>query len=367
MPVAIVGMHRSGTSMLTRMLHLAGLHLGPDEKLMGPAFDNPEGFWENLEFVHLNERLLGVFGGTWFAPPEWPDDWFLDSRLDDIRRAAASLPDQLHLHEPWGWKDPRTTVTLPFWRSLWPTLRIVVCVRNPLEVAASLAQRDGLTLWAALRLWRQYYERLFAVVPLHGVVVCHYEALLDDPRTHLKRILLALSLPSEDLTLDKALAGRKVELHHQGFDRGGIGSVDLPSEWIELYDRLSLAGHFPRPARPTPQSSLQVVAMRQALAMERRADELKHQLDDLTRRHHQLTNLCHQLADFARDRAYWLEALQQRLSARRYRYADSVIRWLMRLTQPWKRPVPEVHHAPPPDPGILNRLEAVSHRSTEGL
>ncbi len=97
MPIAIVGMHRSGTSMLTRMLHLAGLELGPVDKLMGPAFDNPDGFWENLEFVHINELLLHHFGGSWSSPPAWPVGWTTDPGLDEIRRAAVNLPGKMLL------------------------------------------------------------------------------------------------------------------------------------------------------------------------------------------------------------------------------------------------------------------------------
>ena len=57
-PIAIVGMHRSGTSMVAKQLSQAGLFLGPDSALMPPASENPEGFFEHLAFVDLNDEEL---------------------------------------------------------------------------------------------------------------------------------------------------------------------------------------------------------------------------------------------------------------------------------------------------------------------
>jgi hypothetical protein len=359
MPVIIVGMHRSGTSMLTRMLNLAGLQLGRNEHLMQPAFDNPEGFWENLEFVHINELLLHAFGGTWSAPPDWPKGWVGDSRLTEIRQAAAALPAKLQLHEPWGWKDPRTTVTLPFWLSLWPEARIVVCVRNPLEVACSLAQRNRWTLWTGLRLWLRYYRALLASVPLGQCVVCHYEALLDDPIRYLRSVLKSLDLPADNATIEQVLRGKNPELRHNGLDRGSLEATGLPQEWTDLYDRLSDAGNFPRPRSARPQEALQVVALKQALEMEQRADANQARFHDLAQRHAELQQLFQQLVDFAKDRTYWLNALQQRLSARRYRYSDELIYWVKRLARPWRAWPRQIHHAPPPGSGVLSKADAV--------
>ena len=65
----ITGAHRSGTSMVARLLHACGLDLGPESDLMPPAPDNPDGFWENLSFVAMNDELLNELGGAWDWPP----------------------------------------------------------------------------------------------------------------------------------------------------------------------------------------------------------------------------------------------------------------------------------------------------------
>lgn len=356
MPIAIVGMHRSGTSMLTRMLNLLGLELGPTEKLMGPAFDNPEGFWENLEFVHINELLLGSFGGTWSAPPAWPEGWISDPRLDEIRRAAAALPEKMNLQEPWGWKDPRTTVTLDFWRSLWPDLRVVLCVRNPLDVACSLTRRDGLSLWTGLRLWLDYHERLFRSLPLIDCVVCHYEAILEAPASHLRRIMAFCGLPSvDDETWARACAGRKPELRHYRIDRSTLEEAGLPEPWIQMYDQLSERAEFPRRTRLPPPTEVSAIAFRQALEWEQQAEDARERWTELSQRHEELQRRFEELLQYARDRAYWLEAMRERMSARRYRYVDQFARWIRRMATPWRRAPREIHHAPPPDPGLLER------------
>ena len=57
-PIVVLGMHRSGTSALTGMLHSLGIHLGPEEDLKSPQKDNPQGFWENNTLVAVSYTHL---------------------------------------------------------------------------------------------------------------------------------------------------------------------------------------------------------------------------------------------------------------------------------------------------------------------
>ena len=68
--VCVLGMHRSGTSLLARLLNIAGIELGAASSLARPAEDNPRGFWEHEELRKTNDALLQVFGGSWMDPPE---------------------------------------------------------------------------------------------------------------------------------------------------------------------------------------------------------------------------------------------------------------------------------------------------------
>src|SRR5688572_29592847 len=117
-PACVAGMHRSGTSMVARLLKLAGLYLGEEADLMRASSDNPDGFWEHLGFVTINDELLTEHGGGWDFPVAIPEPPANEERLALVRNKALSLVAQFDGHQPWGWKDPRNSLTLPFWQAV---------------------------------------------------------------------------------------------------------------------------------------------------------------------------------------------------------------------------------------------------------
>ena len=195
MPLCVAGMHRSGTSLVARLLAASGLYCGPPEELVAPAPDNAEGFWENIRFLRLNDEILARFGGFWDRPPTMPPGWASDRRLSRLRRDAAALVDRFRGQEPWFWKDPRNSLTLPFWREVVPDLRIVLCVRAPLEVVASLDRRGQASGSAGWALWRTYNRGALATAPLERRVVTHYDAYLHDAPAELRRVADVLGIP----------------------------------------------------------------------------------------------------------------------------------------------------------------------------
>ena len=74
--------------------------------------------------------------------------------------------EQIHV---WGWKDPRNSLTLPFWQELLPNLKTLIIVRNPLEVAYSMRERNGTSYAFGLRLWEIYNRRLIEAAGKHGL------------------------------------------------------------------------------------------------------------------------------------------------------------------------------------------------------
>jgi hypothetical protein len=127
--------------MVANLLRLCGLHLGRESDMLPPADDNPEGFWENANFRSLNDEILNALGGASNAPPPLPDGWHERELLEPLREKARALLRELSEHEPAGWKDPRNSLTLPFWSGLVPRLKVVICVRHPLDVARSERRR----------------------------------------------------------------------------------------------------------------------------------------------------------------------------------------------------------------------------------
>jgi hypothetical protein len=154
---AVVGMHRSGTSLVSRILNLLGAHLGPEEDLMPAKPDNPTGFWESLTVTQLHDDLVAFLGGRWDRPPVLAEGWeaspALDPFVERIRDVVLSHYAGARLAV---WKDPRGSLFLPLWRRVVPIQGTVLCVRDPDAVAASLAARDGLGAEHCAALWLRY-------------------------------------------------------------------------------------------------------------------------------------------------------------------------------------------------------------------
>jgi hypothetical protein len=149
--VCILGMHRSGTSCLTGSLQQQGLVLGAHNIWI---LDNPRGSRENKDIMRLQIDILEKSGGSWDSPPpvvEWRPEHF--ARAQEILAEHAG-------HSIWGFKDPRTLLTLEGWQRLVPDLQPVGIFRHPLRVAQSLEKRNRFGVEKSLSLWKTYNSRL---------------------------------------------------------------------------------------------------------------------------------------------------------------------------------------------------------------
>lgn len=214
MPVCIAGMHRSGTSMVARLLNRCGVSLGPEGELLPAAPDNPEGFWENRRFLAVNEVILSKLGGSWAKPPRFVRGWETTAPIAPLLTHARALRASFEPEGLWGWKDPVNSLTLPFWRCAIPDIAVVVCVRHPRDVVASLQARHGCSEEVGLELWRRYAERLLGDRGTEPHVVTHYDAYFEDGAQELRRVLVALGLPANERTISRALGSRRPRLRH---------------------------------------------------------------------------------------------------------------------------------------------------------
>ncbi|HET9375364.1 MAG TPA: glycosyltransferase, partial [Chthoniobacterales bacterium] len=233
--VCIAGAHRSGTSMLTRLLHACGLYLGPKNELMPPQADNPDGFWEHLGFVALNDELLSQLGGAWDLPP-MPDQNFGDPRLGRLRMKARLVIDRFDSAGVWGWKDPRNSLTLPFWQDLLPGLKTIIVVRNPLEVAQSMQKRNGTSYSFGLRLWEIYNRRVLETTEGQERLVTHYDLFFEDADSELTQIARFAGLrPSQ---VHSAAELVKHGRRHTRFTIEQLIDAGVAAEVIDLYRAL---------------------------------------------------------------------------------------------------------------------------------
>jgi len=233
--ICIAGAHRSGTSMLTRLLHTCGIYLGPENELMPPQADNPEGFWEHLGFVALNDELLNELGGAWDVPPTAEEN-FAEPRLDPLRMKAQLLIEGFASAGVWGWKDPRNSLTLPFWQDLLPGLKTLIIVRNPLEVAYSMRERNGTSYSFGLRLWEIYNRRVIETATEQERLVTHYDLFFEDAETELRRIVRFVGLPDAKVASAAALVAKRRRHTHFTIDQ--MIDARVSAEVIELYRAL---------------------------------------------------------------------------------------------------------------------------------
>ena len=143
MALIVTGVHRSGTSMIAGLLSKLEIPMG-EGAVMNAAPENPEGFFERIDVMQLNDSVLKRLGGSWQAPPNLgPESWF---SID--QNALAHYRSSIDLFSgrfnSWFVKDPRISLILPIWDRLALTnLSLIFAVRNPQSVAQSLHLRNG--------------------------------------------------------------------------------------------------------------------------------------------------------------------------------------------------------------------------------
>lgn len=213
----MLGMHRSGTSAVTRALHLLGLDAGPSDELMEAAPSNQSGHWEVESLTNANEALLRAAGGRWSAPP---------------RGAVAITTERARFDESfgarrWVWKDPRLCLVLGLWREVIdPAPAAVVVLRDPGAIAASLERRNGFSTAYGLALWERHLRCLWAQLAGLRAVVVDYDSLLADPVTGVADLSDFLGLSEQ---ADEAVGSLDTgERHHRA--NGG----ELTAEQVDL-------------------------------------------------------------------------------------------------------------------------------------
>jgi hypothetical protein len=225
--LVVLGMHRSGTSVLIQSLGRAGVHLGG--VLDQPHPLHGQGVYEPPALVLLHEDLLACHGGSWHDPPEvgeWPPlhravrDLFLESRRD------RSL---------WGFKDPRLLLCFEGWRQALPTLEPVGVFRHPAAVARSLLERDGMGLDRGVALWSHYNQRLLQLHRQRPFPLVEFEADAGRARQGLALLLQQLELPG-------ALTPQGVDHALKVFEpqrrRHSEARLALAAPVLELYEEL---------------------------------------------------------------------------------------------------------------------------------
>lgn len=193
MQIIILGMHRSGTSAVTRLINMMDAYLCPENLLMPAHAANPKGYWERLDVVTLNDRILAAANAAWDRPTHFAIEHIDTATRAELDKEAQHILHTMDTHRPWVLKDPRMCLTFPLWR---PLLELPLCihvVRDPIQVARSLAVRDQFSLSFGVDLWEKYHiSALRAAQGLPQLCIAH-DDLLRDPIGSTEQLHAALS------------------------------------------------------------------------------------------------------------------------------------------------------------------------------
>ncbi|KPM75457.1 sulfotransferase [Pseudoalteromonas sp. UCD-33C] len=264
-PIIIAGMHRAGTSMLTREIEKLGVFLGNDL----------EKNHESIFFKSINEKLINDSGGNWDNPQaiKWlfnsPDVIACYEKYFKLmtKSLARYKYDNFKNHELWGWKDPRNTFTFPFWKNIYPKAKLIIIERHGLDVALSLVKRreeylqyntseldsrsllykvfgkrgtfvDTMrsnSLASALELWDEYTGQARVLLDNYDdVLFLKYENFLLEPENEMKKVANFLQLSEIKCDYSNIISSRAFAYKNQELE--GFIDLGMVNELLSKYD-----------------------------------------------------------------------------------------------------------------------------------
>jgi hypothetical protein len=210
-------MHRSGTSLVANLLNKTGVFLGETGDLLPPNFDNRFGVYENLKLIQINNRILETFGLDWEST-EAPDFNKKNKLPEQEELAQKLIRNLLSQHDVIGLKDPRTTVTLPFWRQLIDEdIKVLFVRRNPLEICDSLKKRNTSSKNKSLAIWENYTRQGLKNIEGLDTLIVNYDDILDNPFPNFVRMLKFLDIEYDKGTLKKMYFTLAPEIKHSAY------------------------------------------------------------------------------------------------------------------------------------------------------
>lgn len=228
--VVVLGMHRSGTSAITRGLEVLGVDLG-GELIPGIEDQNKKGFYEDRDVNRLNHELLLSLGHDWNSSAPLSEQELTESPVSrqHLQRAVELLQFKLRGDNCFGIKDPRIARLLPFWQNVFELAKCrvsyIIAYRNPLNVALSLSKRDGMAMEKALYLWFEHMLRSLTLTRGARRVVVDYDRIMKDPSGQLKRIAVGLDLsfnPGAPALSDYREHFLEERLQHHHFEKSDL-------------------------------------------------------------------------------------------------------------------------------------------------
>jgi hypothetical protein len=200
-PVIVLGMHRSGTSAVARLVQELGLDVGAN--LLAATEGNVYGHFEDAAFIQFHDALIARFFPKRAPFCEWLPLADAEVVYTDSDRAQAKAVWEAHVASGGNaWKDPRTSLFLDLWMELLPDTKVIVCLRHPYQVHGSLLRRGEPFLHvdygAAISGWTVYNQRIHKVIsalPKSHFIVVDVESAFRNSRQLTESLARFLELP----------------------------------------------------------------------------------------------------------------------------------------------------------------------------
>jgi GT2 family glycosyltransferase/glycosyltransferase involved in cell wall biosynthesis len=237
----VLGMHRSGTSLTAATLCAAGAD--PPKNVSGLAWadeDNARGYWEPLSLPILHDELLREMGVSWSTPLSYPQGFFRSPKAAGFReRALELLRDEYGHSRLLCLKDPRLCRLLPLWKPLFAMEGIepsyIHVTRHPLEVALSLAKRNGLHRSESLMAWLRHVLEAEAGTRGQKRVFITYDRALADWHATLQHVgdALEIAWPRRMADIDVDVNSiLSQDLRHHRLGMADLAVNDQNTAWI---------------------------------------------------------------------------------------------------------------------------------------
>lgn len=197
-PIIVLGVERSGTSVVAEMTHRWGAYVGEPEKLAKADEYNPQGYWEYQPLWDFLVELGDLADGI-----SWWDTSFQERVREKAfvpyyrEKALELVADMEKEDRPWIWKDPAINFYLPFWKEIWGNAIYLITVRNPYDTARSWQKfvlqsksKEPVQFIAGNLLRWQYMTLLILehTEPLQDKIFISYEGLVQGPRPQARRL-----------------------------------------------------------------------------------------------------------------------------------------------------------------------------------
>ena len=191
--VVILGMHRSGTSVLSRSMKTLGFDYGDKH---GPAgFDNPKGFFEDTDLVALNEAILHEIQHTWDSPLFLSNDHLKTINKIYFKKAKRLIDFKIK-NGITCFKDPRITKLIKFWEPVFSSIDTdtyyLLSIRHPLSIAESLSKRNNTSFIHSSLMWTDYYISVLEIVDWKQLSIIDYDLFIKNPTKVLNRLSQAI-------------------------------------------------------------------------------------------------------------------------------------------------------------------------------